>query len=97
MYVGNLTEASGNLSIEVGEENVGAFSLGIFDTYCVNRNRNISFTANFTQAGIYKVEANLNSCSNTGDILEIGGFTANEICGGAYHNDLVLKLAKILH
>jgi len=91
MYVGNLTEASGNLSIEVGEENVGAFSLGIFDTYCVNRNRNISFTANFTQPGLYKVEANLNSCSNTGDILEIGGFTANEICGGAYHNDLVAE------
>ena len=91
MYVGNLTEASGNLSIEVGEENVGAFSLGIFDTYCVNRNRNISFTANFTQPGLYKVEANLNSCSNTGEALEIGGFTANEICGGAYHNDLVAQ------
>ncbi|MCK9498273.1 MAG: T9SS type A sorting domain-containing protein [Bacteroidales bacterium] len=92
-YNGEITQGSGMLEIEVAEDNISAFTLGMFDTYCVNRNRPINIVANFNEIGNYKVVISLYSCENDGE--EIGtGFTANTDCDGEYHLDLIDEICE---
>ncbi|MDD2518729.1 MAG: hypothetical protein PHG18_02450, partial [Bacilli bacterium] len=86
-YNGVLTDGSGMIEVVVAEDNIGAFTLGIFDNYCVNRNRPVDFTANFTAPGVYKMVTSIYSCSNTG-IAAGTSFTASN-CDGEIHADVI--------
>ncbi|MDD3740415.1 MAG: hypothetical protein PHH30_04170, partial [Bacteroidales bacterium] len=86
-YEGEITTGSGMIEVTLGEDQIGAFTLGIFDTYCVNRNRPIDFTANFSQPGVYKMVSNLYACTNEGTATGTS-FIANG-CDGLEHQDLV--------
>ena len=89
-YTNTVTAGAGNIVAEAAYEGttytVGAFSLGIFDSECVNRNRPITMNANITEAGEYKVIVNLNSCTNEG-VRTNSSFTST--CDHAVHYDMV--------
>jgi len=87
-YNGSITQGSGMINIQVGEDTFGAFTLGIFDTYCIDRNRPINVTANFNETGTYKFRLTLYSCANDG-IAQGTGFTADPICGSGEHSDSI--------
>ncbi len=79
-----ITEGSGMLSINVLGEEYGAFTLGIFDDICVNRNRPVSFFGNFFVRGDYKLVTELVKCTNVGIDL---GTTFTSTCDGEVHSD----------
>ncbi|MBP8992352.1 MAG: T9SS type A sorting domain-containing protein, partial [Bacteroidales bacterium] len=85
-YNGTITQGSGMIEIQVGEDTFGAFTLGIFDTYCIDRNRPINVTANFNETGTYKFNLTLYYCENDG-VATGTSFTADATCGGGEHND----------
>ncbi|MGI6395504.1 MAG: hypothetical protein ACOX2F_12385 [bacterium] len=62
-----------------------AFTLGIFDTYCVNRNRPINVDVNFKEPGKYRLELELRNCSNNGK--KIGTNFVADNCDGKKHDD----------
>ncbi|MDD3686088.1 MAG: hypothetical protein PHE56_04905, partial [Bacteroidales bacterium] len=86
-YNGEITSGSGMIEVIVGEDEIGAFTLGVFDNYCVNRNRPVDFTANFTTPGVYEMVSILYSCSNVGTATGTS-FTATN-CDGLVHDDYV--------
>ncbi|MDD2634822.1 MAG: T9SS type A sorting domain-containing protein [Bacteroidales bacterium] len=88
-YNGEITDGSGMINVTVAEDNIGAFTLGIFDNYCVNRNRPIDFTANFNEAGVYKMVSKIYSCSNTGTPTETSFIATN--CDGLEHDDMIAE------
>lgn len=85
-YNGTITQGSGMIEIQVGEDTFGAFTLGIFDTYCIDRNRPVNIEANFTEVGTYKFNLTLYYCENDG-VATGTSFTADATCGGGEHND----------
>ncbi len=87
-FEGSLTNGSGMISLTVDEYEIGAFTLGIIDNTCVNRNRPIEFTANFTEAGHYTIVSRIYSCTNTTGIEVVGSFTAQD-CDGQIHDDKI--------
>lgn len=68
-----------------------AFSLGIFDNYCVNRNRPLALSMMFNEPGVYKFNAEIQSCTNLGAELSTSSYTANGAlgCGDDSHIDKV--------
>lgn len=68
-----------------------AFSLGIFDNYCVNRNRPLVLSMMFNEPGVYKFNAEIQSCTNIGAELSSSSYTANGAlgCGVDSHVDKV--------
>jgi|GEM_PF-3065551 len=75
---------------------VEAFTLGIFDTYCVDRNRPVKIDVNFSQTGEYRLEVTTNECFNNTPIETGSSFTANtkEGCVDGVHKDYVNKNCK---
>ncbi|MDY0141925.1 MAG: T9SS type A sorting domain-containing protein [Bacteroidales bacterium] len=86
-YNGIITEGSGIINVTIAEDNIGAFTLGIFDNYCVNRNRPIDFTANFTESGVYKMVSKIYSCTNAGTQTTTSFIAIN--CDGQEHFDMI--------
>ena len=93
IYHNQVTEGEGMVNVEVEYDetmyNIGAFTMGIFDNDCVNRNRPINFNMIFTQAGRYQVETTIYTCSNGGD--EIGTSYVAVNCDGLTHYDRVAE------
>lgn len=110
----NVTTGSGTIAPEIiydgNTYSIGAFTLGIFDTYCINRNRPITFNANFSQLGTYTVEMNLLSCANSTEtdpaalylagipedewMLSLGTSFVDVNCGGEEHIDYIAQTCK---
>ncbi|MDD2386584.1 MAG: hypothetical protein PHP52_07350, partial [Bacteroidales bacterium] len=88
-YNGIITEGSGIINVTIAEDNIGAFTLGIFDNYCVNRNRPIDFTANFTESGVYKMVSKIYSCTNAGTQTTTSFIAIN--CDGEEHFDMIAE------
>ncbi len=66
-----------------------AFTLGIFDNFCINRNRPIDIDMNFTVPGNYRFEAEIVSCGNAG--ISAGSTFTDQNCGGTLHTDSVAE------
>ena len=64
-----------------------AYTLGLLDNDCVERNRNIDFDMLLTRAGVYSLEVSMYSCSNPGE--NIGSTFVAENCDGLTHYDRV--------
>jgi len=86
-YDGEITDGSGMIYVEIAEYEIGAFTLGIFDNYCVQRNRPIDFTANFDVAGEYRMEMFMYACENEGTGL--GTFYTAVDCDGLEYEDRI--------
>lgn len=91
-FNGEITSGSGMIEVTVGEDEIGAFTLGIFDNYCVNRNRPVDFTANFTTPGLYEMVSTLYSCSNVGTATGTSFEAVN--CDGLMHDDYVAAICE---
>ncbi|MGI6395505.1 MAG: hypothetical protein ACOX2F_12390 [bacterium] len=95
-----ITKGSGTISqyIEYGEfkDEAAAFTLGMVDTYCVDRNRPVTIYANFKEPGVYKIKVITNKCFNNNPKELPSKFTANtkEGCDGKEHTDAVTKSCK---
>lgn len=61
-----ITGGSGYLSVKPLFTSYKAFTLGIFDNYCVNRNRPVLLLMTFNEPGVYKFKAEIQSCTNSG-------------------------------
>ena len=109
----DITTGTGNIALTVSfdeqEYPIGAFTLGIFDTYCVERNRPITFNANFNQLGVYTIEMNLLSCANSTETDPIAlaqaeipqnewmlsmGTTFTSTCDNQEHTDYIAEICK---
>ncbi|MGI6409770.1 MAG: T9SS type A sorting domain-containing protein [Bacteroidales bacterium] len=86
-----ITEGSGYFSVKPLFTTYKAFTLGIFDNWCVSRNRPVALSMTFTEPGLYKFNAEIQKCSNSGTGLLGQSFTSNgnEGCGeaGTSHAD----------
>ena len=79
----------GFLEIFALNDTLQAFTLGIFDNYCINRNRPIDIDMNFTVPGNYRFVAEIVSCSNAG--ISAGSTFTDQNCGGTVHTDSVAE------
>ena len=77
----------GYIEVVALSDTLKAFTLGIFDNYCINRNRPIEIAMNFNVPGNYRFEAEIVSCDNTG--TSTGTSFTDQSCGGTLHYDLV--------
>lgn len=84
----SITNGTGYLSVKPLFTTYNAFTLGIFDNYCVSRNRPVMLEMVFDEPGYYKFYCEIQSCSNTGSSLGTS-YTANGAtgCGTASHSD----------
>ena len=84
-----ITRGSGSFSANVEYNNstydISAFTLGLLDNDCVNRNRPVDFDMVFTRSGKYQFTVSLATCSNGGDA--IGTSFVAENCDGMTHYD----------
>jgi hypothetical protein len=84
-----ITRGSGTFSSDVDYHgstySISAFTLGMFDNDCVDRNRPVDFDMLFTKSGLYKFKITLNTCSNAGESL--GSTFVAENCDGMTHYD----------
>lgn len=69
--------------------NVNAFTMGLLDSDCADRNRPIDYEMLFTKAGSYVFETSIYTCSNGGTALG-SSFTA-ENCDNQIHFDRVAE------
>lgn len=87
-----ISSGSGYISVKPMFTTYIAFTLGIFDNWCVNRNRPIVLSMNFTEPGLYKFKVEIQKCSNSGSsILTSFQSNGNEYCStaGTSHSDKV--------
>lgn len=84
----DITNGSGYLSVKPLFTTYSAFTLGIFDNYCVSRNRPVALSMVFNEPGLYRFNAEIQSCTNSGSNL-FTTFTANgaEGCDTDVHKD----------
>lgn len=84
----SITNGQGNLSVKPLFSTYIAFTLGIFDNYCVERNRPVAIDMILNQPGVYRFTADIQSCSNSGSSI-FTSFTANGApgCGTDSHTD----------
>ncbi|MDD4149092.1 MAG: T9SS type A sorting domain-containing protein [Bacteroidales bacterium] len=75
-----ITEGIGYLSVKPLWTTYTAFTLGIFDNYCVNRNRPVALSITFDTPGEYKFTSEIQSCSNSGSNL-FSSYPANGATG----------------
>lgn len=89
-HTAQLTEGTGSVSFTMMGVTAQAFSMGILDSYCVNRNRPIDMNLRFVTPGTYRVVVELIACEEDG-IPTFTNFTANtnEGCDGALHQDRI--------
>ncbi|NLA24293.1 MAG: T9SS type A sorting domain-containing protein [Bacteroidales bacterium] len=95
LYTANIETGQGLIEVEWDEVTYQAFTLGIFDTYCVDRNRPIEFNANINEPGEYVLTYKIYSCSNDG--INVGtSFMANgnEGCDTEIHNDMIAQICE---
>ncbi len=64
---------------------ISAFTLGLFDSECAGRNRNIDLNAIFSASGRYQFNVSLYTCANGGNAIG----TRYEDCEGRVHYDRV--------
>ena len=76
----NATAQYGNNTYDVS-----AFTLGLFDSECAGRDRDIDFDAVFSVAGRYQFNVSLYTCANGGTAIG----TRYEACDGMIHYDRV--------
>lgn len=85
-----ITDGSGYLSVKPLFTAYKAFTLGIFDNYCTNRNRPVMLAMVFDEPGVYKFSAEIQSCTNSGSST-FTNFTvaesAPEGCVSGSHSD----------
>jgi len=77
----------GYIEVYALSDTLQAFTLGIFDNYCIDRNRPIDIDMNFSVPGNYRFEAEIISCSNAG--ISTGSTFTDQNCGGTMHTDSV--------
>ena len=77
----------GYIEVIALNDTLQAFTLGIFDNYCIDRNRPIDIDMNFTVPGDYRFEAEIVSCGNAG--ISAGTTFTDQNCGGTLHTDSV--------
>jgi len=84
----SITNGTGYLGVKPLFSTYKAFTLGIFDNYCVSRNRPVMMEMVLDEPGYYKFYCEIQSCTNTGSSLGTT-FTANGApgCGTATHTD----------
>ena len=84
----SITNGTGYLSVKPLFTSYNAFTLGIFDNYCVARNRPVMLEMVFDKPGYYKFYCEIQSCSNSGSSTGTS-FTANGApgCGNGSHTD----------
>jgi len=84
-----ITRGNGTFSSDVeyhgSTYTVNAFTLGLFDNDCVDRNRPVDFDMLFTKTGHYQIKISLATCSNGGEPL--GSSFVAENCDGMVHYD----------
>ncbi len=87
-----ITQGNGYFSTQALWTTYIAFTLGIFDNWCTSRNRPVALSMTFTEPGLYKFNAEIQKCSNSGSSV-FTSFTSNgnEGCGeaGTSHADKV--------
>lgn len=84
----SITDGTGYLSVKPLFTSYMAFTLGIFDNYCVSRNRPVALSMFFDEPGVYQFNAEIQSCTNSGSSTWTS-FTANgaEGCDTESHSD----------
>ena len=84
----SITNGTGYLSVKPLFTTYNAFTLGIFDNYCVSRNRPVMLEMVFDEPGLYKFYCEIQSCTNAGSSLG-STYTANGApgCGTESHTD----------
>lgn len=84
----SITNGTGYLGVRPFFTTYNAFTLGIFDNYCVARNRPVMLEMAFDEPGFYKFYCEIQSCSNAGSSLGTS-YTANGApgCGTNTHSD----------
>ncbi len=65
MFEMDIVNGSGFLTASVLDYTIGAFSLGIFDNHCVQRNRPIAILGSFYEDGLYTLKTQIIGCSET--------------------------------
>jgi hypothetical protein len=89
MITNPIKAGQGYIEVYALNDTLQAFTLGIFDNYCIDRNRPIEIDMNFTVPGNYRFEAEIVSCDNAGTST---GTTFTDInCGGTVHTDSVAE------
>ncbi len=86
----DITNGSGYLSVKPLFTTYSAFTLGIFDNYCVSRNRPVALSMTFNEPGVYKFNAEIQSCTNSGSNLWTDfdvAASAPEACVPGNHKD----------
>ncbi|MDD2385565.1 MAG: T9SS type A sorting domain-containing protein, partial [Bacteroidales bacterium] len=86
----DITNGSGYLSVKPLFTTYTAFTLGIFDNYCTNRNRPVALSMRFNEPGVYKFNAEIQSCTNSGSTLWTDfdvAASAPEACVPGTHKD----------
>ncbi|MCF0206865.1 MAG: hypothetical protein HUK15_05500, partial [Bacteroidales bacterium] len=61
----DITTGSGMVGFQMLIFNIKAASLGIFDSYCVARNRPITFNFNIDEYGEYRIYFTISTCGNS--------------------------------
>ncbi|MDD3740413.1 MAG: T9SS type A sorting domain-containing protein [Bacteroidales bacterium] len=84
----SIEDGTGYLSVKPLFTSYMAFTLGIFDNYCVSRNRPVALSMVFDVPGVYQFNAEIQSCTNSGSSTWTS-FTANgaEGCDTESHDD----------
>jgi hypothetical protein len=86
-YDGTITEGSGMIQINYLFWDVGAFTLGMFDNYCVERNRPIDFNLTLDVPGEYAMNFSIYQCSNNGNNIGTSYVAVN--CDGETYYDRI--------
>ncbi|NLA25172.1 MAG: T9SS type A sorting domain-containing protein, partial [Bacteroidales bacterium] len=90
IFSDTLTTGNQIMQIEFDNQTIEAFSLGIFDNYCVSRNRPIELSGSFHTSGLYSIEIILHRCSNQGTQLGTSFIANGELaCGNDIHFDYI--------
>lgn len=84
IYEQSILTGSGNVSVDAGSLSVAAFSLGIFDDICTDRNRPVVFSGSFSAPGNYKLVTELMGCKDTRVSLNT---TYTSTCDNTVHTD----------
>ncbi len=84
----SITQGSGYICIKHIFTTYMAFTLGIFDNYCVARNRPVNISMSFNEPGEYIFNSEIQSCSNSKSWL-FTNYTSNgsKGCDSKYHKD----------
>ncbi len=84
----SIADGSGYLSLKQFFVTYTAFTLGIFDNYCVARNRPVSLKMTFKEPGNYYFNTEIQSCSNSKSWL-LTNYTSNgsKGCDNEKHKD----------